>query len=285
MSSDYSNLQTIQKVEIFKSVLEATDGKDLKNILWLQSRTAEVWLERRTEFTRSLALMSMVGYILGLGDRHCSNLMLDRQSGKIIHIDFGDCFEVAMHRDKFPERIPFRLTRMLTTAMGVSGIEGNFRSTCESVMRVLRENKESLMAVLEAFVYDPLISWRLFTPKDKEAAQKAAAGSNAGNNSTDPVKLKAPMQSKPLVLEDEDMLNALTTKDKIGKSLEDEGESQMEATNDKAVQITNRINSKLTGKDFAPRELDVKEQVDMLIKQATDVENLCQCYIGWSPYW
>ena len=28
-------------------------------------------------------------------------------------------------------------------------------------MRVLRENKDSLMAVLEAFVYDPLINWRL----------------------------------------------------------------------------------------------------------------------------
>ena len=30
-------------------------------------------------------------------------------------------------------------------------------------MRVIRENKESLMAVLEAFVYDPLINWRLLT--------------------------------------------------------------------------------------------------------------------------
>ena len=28
-------------------------------------------------------------------------------------------------------------------------------------MSVLRANKESLMAVLEAFVYDPLINWRL----------------------------------------------------------------------------------------------------------------------------
>ena len=40
-------------------------------------------------------------------------------------------------------------------------IEGNFRRTCESVMRVLRENKDSVMAVLEAFVYDPLLNWRL----------------------------------------------------------------------------------------------------------------------------
>ena len=66
-----------------------------------------------------------------------------------------------MHRDKFPERIPFRLTRMLINAMEVSGIEGNYRITCEHVMRVLRENKDSLMAVLEAFVHDPLINWRL----------------------------------------------------------------------------------------------------------------------------
>ncbi len=53
---------------------------------------------------------------------------------------------------------------MLINAMEVSGIEGNFRITCEAVMNVLRNNSESLMAVLEAFVYDPLINWRLFTP-------------------------------------------------------------------------------------------------------------------------
>ncbi len=119
MSSDFANLCVMQKIEIFKVVMANTDGMDLKKILWLQSQSAEAWFERRTNYTRSLATMSMVGYILGLGDRHCSNLMLDRQTGKIIHIDFGDCFEVAMHREKFPERVPFRLTRMLINAMGV----------------------------------------------------------------------------------------------------------------------------------------------------------------------
>lgn len=43
----------------------------------------------------------------------------------------------------------------------MSRIEGMFRSTCEMVMAVLRGNKDSLMAMLEAFVHDPLISWRL----------------------------------------------------------------------------------------------------------------------------
>jgi FKBP12-rapamycin complex-associated protein len=101
----------------------------------------------------------MVGYILGLGDRHPSNLMIDRQSGAIMHVDFGDCFEVAMHRPKFPEKIPFRLTRMLVAAMEVSGVEGTFRITCENVMELMRNHADSIMAVLEAFLHDPLIDW------------------------------------------------------------------------------------------------------------------------------
>lgn len=54
----------------------------------------------------------------------------------------------------------------------VSGIEGNFRNTAQISMRVLRENKDSLMAVLEAFVYDPLISWRLTAGQEGHAAGK-----------------------------------------------------------------------------------------------------------------
>jgi FKBP12-rapamycin complex-associated protein len=36
----------------------------------------------------------MVGYILGLGDRHPGNIMIDQYTGHVVHIDFGDCFEV-----------------------------------------------------------------------------------------------------------------------------------------------------------------------------------------------
>lgn len=59
----------------------------------------------------------------------------------------------------------------------MTGIDGNYRMTCEKVMAVLRENKESLMAVLEAFVYDPLLSWRLVD------AHKTKAGGGKGGKS------------------------------------------------------------------------------------------------------
>ena len=58
------------------------------------------------------------------------------------------------------------------SALQVTGIEGTYRRTCESVMSVLHRNKDSLMAVLEAFVYDPLLNWRLMdstAPKSKRS--------------------------------------------------------------------------------------------------------------------
>lgn len=95
-----------------------------------------------------------------MGDRHLSNIMIQRFSGKVVHIDFGDCFEVTMTRDRFPEKVPFRLTRVLVIAMEACGIDGNYKFGCENVMRVLRQNKESLLAVLEAFLSDPILNWR-----------------------------------------------------------------------------------------------------------------------------
>ena len=165
----------INKIEIFKEALNETQGMEINNMIWIKSKNCETWLNHRTNYSRSLAVMSIVGYILGLGDRHPSNLMLSKKTGKIIHIDFGDCFEVAMKREKFPEKVPFRLTRMLINALEVSGIEGTFRIISEKVMELLRNNKDSLLAILGSFLYDPLISFRLMIPmimKMKKAKNK-----------------------------------------------------------------------------------------------------------------
>ncbi|XP_050539572.1 serine/threonine-protein kinase mTOR [Daktulosphaira vitifoliae] len=291
MAPNYDHLTLMQKVEVFEHALANTQGDDLARLLWLKSPSSEVWFDRRTNYTRSLAVMSMVGYILGLGDRHPSNLMLDRLSGKILHIDFGDCFEVAMTREKFPEKIPFRLTRMLINAMEVTGIEGTYRSTCESVMTVLRNNKDSLMAVLEAFVYDPLLNWRLMEA-GIGARRTAAATAGATVVGTNPISVAS---TATTVSEEPSMAasfaaslskKAAPLNVGTGGDLGDIENEPTEALNKKALAIVTRVREKLTGRDFVhEQELTVPKQVHLLIQQATANENLCQCYIGWCPFW
>ncbi|KAJ6493204.1 phosphatidylinositol 3-kinase [Mycena sanguinolenta] len=270
MAPDYENLPLLQKIEVFEYSMENTSGQDLYKILWLKSTNSEHWLERRASYTRSLAVNSMVGHILGLGDRHPSNIMLERKTGKVLHIDFGDCFEVAMHRDKFPEKVPFRLTRMLTHAMEVSGIEGSFRKTCEISMRVLRDNKESLMAVLEAFVYDPLINWRLM-----QAEVDVPEGEDSAADRPPELAWVAARLTRPLRANENDIFN------------EAGGEAGVqEVRNKQALLVYNRVQHKLTGRDFnMDIALSVEDQVDKLIRQAMSLENLCQCFAGWCAFW
>ncbi|XP_042007638.1 serine/threonine-protein kinase TOR-like [Salvia splendens] len=295
---DYDHLPLIAKVEVFDYALQNTEGNDLSRVLWLKSRTSEVWLDRRTNYTRSLAVMSMVGYLLGLGDRHPSNLMLHRFSGKILHIDFGDCFEASMNREKFPEKVPFRLTRMLVKAMEVSGIEGNFRSTCESVMQVLRTHKDSVMAMMEAFVHDPLINWRLFNFNEvPQMSTLASTHTQPAVNGEESVANREMLQPQRGVRERE-LLQAVN---QLGDA--------NEVLNERAVVVMARMSNKLTGRDFsslpsssiqhslehstlisgdtheADHGLSVKLQVQKLILQAMSHENLCQNYVGWCPFW
>ncbi|TID24911.1 60S ribosomal protein [Venturia nashicola] len=279
MAPDYDSLALMQKVEVFGYALDNTTGQDLYRVLWLKSESSEAWLGRRTNYIRSLAVMSMVGYILGLGDRHPSNLMLDRNSGMIVHIDFGDCFEVAMNRDKYPERVPFRLTRMLTYAMEVSNIEGSYRTTCEHVMRVLRQNKESVMAVLEAFIHDPLLTWRL----DKKD-EPPEPGFNSERRNSLMSGIPMPQANGGAESGRPDNYRPRNRSSVIPKPV-DEKEAK-EVQNAKAIQVLARVKEKLTGRDFkAGEELKVDLQVDRLIREATNLENLCQHYIGWCSFW
>ena len=224
--SKYDELPLIDKVSVFQQALSLTSGDELRKSMWLSSSPlgAATWVKRRATFARSLAVTSMVGYILGLGDRHPSNLMIEELTGQVIHIDFGDCFDVAASRERFPEKVPFRLTRQLVNSLEASGVDGMFRITAERIMHLLKKNSDSIMAMLEAFVYDPLITWRLCR----------ASGPT----------------------------------------------SDTETLSVHAKSVVDRVHSKLIGDGKS-----VSVHVDQLIEAAMAPENLCQCYVGWCPFW
>ncbi|CAN6483728.1 unnamed protein product [Victoria cruziana] len=118
------------------------------------------WFESRLSYTRSVAASSMVGYIVGLGDRHSMNILIDQTTAEVVHIDLGVAFEQGLML-KTPERVPFRLTRDIIDGMGVTGVDGVFRRCCEETLSVMRTNKEALLTIIEVFIHDPLYKWAL----------------------------------------------------------------------------------------------------------------------------
>lgn len=113
------------------------------------------WFQARLTYARTLAVMSMVGFVLGLGDRHGENLLLDEAGGDVVHVDFNCLFEKGQTFER-PERVPFRLTQNMVDALGVQGVEGAYRRTCELTLRILRTHADSFNTVLESFLHDPV---------------------------------------------------------------------------------------------------------------------------------
>lgn len=126
------------------------------------------YYKARSAFIKTTATMSIIGYILGLGDRHGDNIMLDELSGETFHVDFNLLFNRGESLP-IPETVPFRLTHNMIDAMGVLGIEGPFKKNCEIILRVLQKEKNTLMSYLRPIIYDTV-------QKNNETWKKSADG-------------------------------------------------------------------------------------------------------------
>jgi serine/threonine-protein kinase ATR len=112
------------------------------------------WFTARLRYTRSCAVMSIVGHVLGLGDRHGENILLQEGNGGCFHVDFNCLFDKGLTFEK-PELVPFRLTHNMVDAFGAYGYEGPFRTASELTLKILRQYEDTLMTIMETFLYDP----------------------------------------------------------------------------------------------------------------------------------
>lgn len=146
------------KRKVLLDLMKEAPRQLLHQEIWCASEGFQAFRSKLNKYAGSVAAMSMVGHILGLGDRHLDNILMDFFSGQIVHIDYNVCFDKGQ-RLKIPEIVPFRLTQTIEAALGLTGIEGSFRADCESVLSVLRKNKDVILMLLEVFAWDPLVEW------------------------------------------------------------------------------------------------------------------------------
>ncbi|KAG1746583.1 uncharacterized protein EDB91DRAFT_1345361 [Suillus paluster] len=207
-------------------------------------KTPITWFAMRLNYTRSVATTSIVGHILGLGDRHVSNILIDNGSGEVVHIDLGIAFDQGKLL-RIPERVPFRMTRDMVDGMGRCGTQGVFQRCAEETLRVLRDRSDVILTVLEVFKHDPLHSWTASELKIKKVQDSTAEATR--------------------VPRDVSRFGAI--------ALDLESGSADEAADRALAGVARKLD----------KALSVEYTVNELIAEATDIVNLATIYQGWSP--
>ncbi|KAF1957724.1 hypothetical protein CC80DRAFT_592227 [Byssothecium circinans] len=231
------------------------------------------WFEKRLAYTRSTAAISILGHVLGLGDRHCHNILLDKKSGEVVHIDLGVSFEAGRVLP-VPEVVPFRLTRDIVDAMGYTKTEGVFRRCCEFTMDTLREERESIMTLLNVLRYDPLVNWSVTPTKAKrmQEGQETNANANGATATTSRAGTVGPGGTPAPSTAQSGMLPPPEPQE-VQESNKKKEEQAGEAGRALAV-----VEKKLS------KTLSTKATVNELIQTATDERNLAVLYQGWASY-
>ncbi|GAA6218256.1 serine-protein kinase ATM [Lates japonicus] len=213
-----------------------------------------VWMEKRLAYTRSVATSSIVGYIVGLGDRHIQNILIDEQTAELVHIDLGVAFEQGKILPT-PETVPFRLSRDIVDGMGITGVEGVFRRCCEKTMEVMRSSQEALLTIVEVLLYDPLFDWTM-----------------------------NPLKAFYLQHDEQQELNATLSSTIGGEDIDNHRKSSDSQTFNKvAERVLLRLQEKLKGVEEGT-VLSVGGQVNLLIQQAMDPKNLSRLFPGWQAW-
>ncbi len=144
---------------LFKQVQSKIPWDLLRRYVRSMSSSTEGYFVLRNQFITSYAVASAASYILGIGDRHLSNLLIDTKTGQVINIDFGMAFGHSVVNLQVPELMPIRLTRQILKLIAPLEERGLFESSMNHTMRALRDNNDLLMCILDVFIKEPSIDW------------------------------------------------------------------------------------------------------------------------------
>jgi serine/threonine-protein kinase ATR len=155
-----------------------------------------------------------------------------------------------------PEVIPFRLTANIVDAFGPTGADGVYTGSLKVAMKTLRDNRDTLLSVLEPFVKDPVIDWKRY-----RSQQKRTSSASSKDIQTQEAKRSIKVIDERLCgiynLRNPNFAKIRRTDEYVDPQEED---------------LTHML------------PLSVEGQVHKMISEATSNENLVQLYVGWMPW-
>ncbi|KAF4089760.1 hypothetical protein AMELA_G00069750 [Ameiurus melas] len=269
----YKKANRTDTVNNFKRIEQSVPEDLLRRAFVKMSTTPEAFLSLRSHFASSHALLCISHWLLGIGDRHLSNFMINTETGGMIGIDFGHAFGSATQFLPVPELIPFRLTRQFVSLMKPMAESGLIRSVMVHSLRAFRDDPDLLLNTMDVFVKEPSLDWKNFALK-----QLKKGGTWIENVDTKEINW-FPLQkisfarkklegANPSVITSEELRLGFE-KDPAFKGM------QTVARGTEEHDIRARLGE---------AGLSVEEQVDCLIDQATDPNILGRTFVGWEPW-
>ena len=142
----------------FREIVSSKGTFQLRQTFLKLSQSSEGFYHLRTNFMKSHGGNCMIGYLLGIGDRHNKNILISLRNGKSINIDFGYAFGSSFLLP-IPEISPFRFTPQIQGLMYPFKTQGLFKETMVQVLQKLRQHQDIVMAALSLFVKEPSLDW------------------------------------------------------------------------------------------------------------------------------
>lgn len=177
-------------------------------------------------------------------------------------LSFKSIFDKGLNLPR-PEVVPFRLTPNMLDAFGPTGADGMFSSGMESCLEILRDNRDTLLSVLEPFIKDPVIDWK------RHRTQQTVSSTRIPSHI-------------------------------MGKDSHGEAKRSIHVIKERLSGICNLRNPNYRKlRNIIPKEqqqgrteedmieilpLSVEGQVQKLCAEASKNENLIQLYVGWMPW-
>ncbi|KAF2367034.1 NUC194 [Trinorchestia longiramus] len=268
-SSAKSNLQLLntKKTECVEAYLKCVNSLPwdlLRRSLMNLSTSYDNFFLLRTKFCSSHAVFSIAQWLLGIGDRHLSNFLVEFKTAKIVGIDFDHHFETATQFLSHPELMPFRMSPQIVNVAQPLSTKGIIRESMVSCMQALVSHKRVILAAVEAFVKEPTQGWLRFVQRQEgTVSEKGIELYSAKRMEFISEKLSGinPCQIIDWAVRHNTSLDS-ATKSFLSTVVQGKDEK--------------RESSKKTG-------LSVPEQVDTLLELAMDPNILGRTYPGWSP--
>ncbi|CAF5177117.1 unnamed protein product, partial [Rotaria magnacalcarata] len=161
---------------------------------------------------------------------------------------------------------PFRLTRDVIDGLGICGTQGLFKKSCEITLELMRRYADTLITIIEVFLYDPLYQWQLSPQKALQLQQQFDKTNDSVASSSSRASGKTSMQPA----------SSSTSSSIVGESVTTD-------TNKMAERLLLGLRQKLQGVERL-NQMTIKAHVNMLIQEATSIDNLSQLFAGWQPY-